>query len=475
MLSFTGIGSGLQVSEIVDALVGAERTPFESRLITQERVFTTDISAVGALKSALETVQESIEGLADADKFQQRTSSGSDSFISLTSSKDAEVGSYSVKVDALASEHKLSSAGFEADDAVGEGTLTFSSGDNSFDISASSTSTLADIRDAINDSEDNESMVATIITGDDGQHLVLSSKETGIDNAITITVDDTSDGNNTDNVGLSRLAFDPAAVDVNGDAAPISNLTEVTAAKDAQITIDGTLVVTSATNTFTDVIDGIDITVKKAHDEDDDVSDISVAENNSNIAAGLNGFIESYNELLTLSNNLGQSSEDGAGAMAGDSLLRGLMNKMRSELSSSFDMGDESQSLSQLGVRTDRDGVLSLDTEDLNEFIENNVDGVQQFFVGTDSKGGFASSMDELMSFYTDSDGLIQNRIDSRTNQLEDLDDDREVFSRKMDSLESRLLSQFNAMDLLVANLNSTSTYLQGQLDNMPGVVRNNN
>lgn len=469
MLSFTGIGSGLQVSEIVDALVGAERTPFESRLNSQEARFTTDISAVGALKSALETVQESIEGLADADNYQQRTASGNDTFISLTSNKDAEVGSYSVKVDALASEHKLSSAGFEADDAVGEGTLTFNSGENSFDIATSDTDTLADIRDAINNSEDNDSIVATIITGDEGQHLVLSSKETGIDNAITIEVDDTSDANNTDNAGLSRLAYQPDSLSPNF----ATNLTEVTEAKDAQITIDGTLVVTNATNTFADVIDGIDITAKKVQDEDDDLSNISIAENNSNIAAGLNGFIESYNELLELSNNLGRSGEDGAGAMAGDSLLRGLMSKMRSELSKSFSAGEgEALSLSQLGVRTDRSGVLSLETEDLNEFIESNVDGIQQFFVGTDSSNGFASSMDELMSFYTDSDGLIQNRIDSKTDQLDSLDDDREVFARKMESLESRLLSQFNAMDLLVANLNSTSTYIQAQLDNMPGVVR---
>jgi flagellar hook-associated protein 2 len=476
MLSFTGIGSGLAVSDIVDALVGAESVPFESRLNAKESTYTTDISAVGALKSALESVQESIESLADADNYQKRTVSGGDTFLAVTSNKDAEVGSYSIKVDALASEHKLSSAGFESTDELGEGTLTFTSGENSFDIVASATNTLSDIRDAINDSDDNTSMVATIITGDDGQHLVLSSKETGVENAISITVDDTSDGNNTDNVGLSRLAFDPAAVDSNGDAAPISNLTEVTAAKDAQITIDGTLVVTNSTNTFTDVIDGIDITAEQEHGDDDDISNIGVSENNNNVAAGLNSFVASYNELLTLSNTLGSSSESGAGVMAGDSLLRGLMTKLRSELSTSFSTSDsDSTSLSQLGVTSDRYGVLSLDTDTLDEFIKNDVDGVQRFFVGTDSSSGFASSMDELMGFYTDPDGLIQGRIDSRTSQLEKIDDDREVFARKMDALESRLLAQYNAMDLLVAQLGATGDYVTAQLDNMPGVVRNNN
>lgn len=389
----------------------------------------------------------------------------------MSSDKEAAVGGYSIEVNALATEHKLSSSAFISEDPVGEGTLTFASGDNSFDIVVSDTNTLSDIRDAINDSTDNDSIVATIITGDDGQHLVLSSKETGVENAISIVVDDTSDSNNTDNLGLSRLAYQPNNVDPNF----ATNMTEVTAANDAQITIDGTLVATSATNTFTNVIDGIDITAKKIHDVDDDVSSANVTENNSNITAGLNGFISNYNSLLELANNLGQSGEGGGGPMAGDSLLRGLMGKIRQEISGSFDAGNGgSLSLSEMGVRGDRYGVLSLDSEDLDAFIDSDVGGVQQFFVGSDSSPGFAKSMDDLMSFYTDSGGLIQNRIDSRQEQLERIDDDKISFARKMENLESRLLSQFNAMDLLVANLNSTSSYVQAQLENMPGVVRQN-
>ena len=161
--------------------------------------------------------------------------------------------------------------------------------------------------------------------------------------------------------------------------------------------------------------------------------------------------------------------------MAGDSLLRGVMSKLRSEITESVDLGDgNSLSLSQLGVETDRYGVLTLNTETLDEQIDTNVNLVQQFFVGDDDDG-FAQSFDELMSFYTDSDGIIQNRIDSKTNQLDDLDDDRLDLASKMESLSSRLYAQYNAMDLLVASLNNTSSYVQAQLENMPGVVRQSN
>ncbi|MBH0050365.1 MULTISPECIES: flagellar filament capping protein FliD [unclassified Pseudoalteromonas] len=474
-ISFNGLGSGLAVSDIVDALVNAEQAPAEARLNTKEANLTTDISAVGALKSALEKVQTSMEALGDSDKYQQRSTSGTDDFISISADENAQPGSYNVKVDALAQAHKLSSPAFAADEAIGAGVITIGSGTNSFSTVLSATNTLEDLRDQINNgpftgNDSNDSVVATIVTSDTGQHLVLTSKETGEDNAITISVQD-DDGNNTDTGGLSRLAYDVSDAD---PANHTTNLTEVNAAQNAQITIDGALTVSSNTNEFSNVIDGVDINVKKLHDIDDDISDISVTENNNNIKTGLNSFISSYNELLELSNTLGASGEDGVGVMAGDSLLRGVMSKLRDTITDSVNVGGSSLSLSQLGVTTDRYGVLSLDSDTLNDQIKSDVSLVQQFFVGSNDDG-FAQSFDDLVSFYTDSDGIIQNRIDSKTNQLDDLDDQRESLTSKMESLSARLYSQYNAMDLLVASLNNTSSYVQAQLENMPGVVRQSN
>jgi flagellar hook-associated protein 2 len=464
-LTFTGIGSGLQVSEIVNAIVGAETAPFVSRSNRKEAEITTDISAVGALKSALESVAQAISGLNDADDYQQRTASGADSFIGLSADKNAQIGSFSVEVNSLAQSQKLMSDAIAETEAVGEGDITVEVNGASFNVAVSASDTLSDIRDAINNNTDNDSVTATIITDDVGQRLVLTSNETGLANAITTTVNDLSDSDNDDNSGLSRLAYDSA----NG----ITNLSEVTAAQDAQITIDGSVVVTNSNNVFENVIDGVTVTAKKTHTVDDDISQISFAANNSNIQAGLNQFVESYNELVTLSKDLGRASEAGSGPLAGDSILRGVMGKLRQQLSESFVVGNgQSLSLNDLGVRADRNGVLSLDTADLNAAIDDDVSAVQQFFVGINNSDGFASSLTTLTEFYTDSDGIIQNRIDSRTNQLERLDDDRISFERKMTALEERLFAQYNAMDLLVSNLNATSTYLQTQLDNLPGVVR---
>ncbi|NQY48161.1 MAG: flagellar filament capping protein FliD [Colwellia sp.] len=573
-ISFTGIGSGLQVSDIVEAIVNAEKIPYESRLARQQGAFTTDISAVGALKSALEAVTASFEGLGDVDQYQQRTATGRDDFIGLSSDKEAEIGKYSIEVEALASAHKLMSGAITDTEAVGEGTLTIESGSNNFNVSVSATATLSEIRDAINDSGDNKSVSATIITDASGQHLVLNSKETGVANAIKVTVDDISDGNNADNLGLSRLAFDATnkltsangfsssdtvgsgtltfnsddndftvtidAADTLSDimetinsnsnnnsvrasivndgtsdylvfssiepgaahaitvtaadddtnnvdglgisqftttnmiaSANVENMAETGTATDAKITIDGTITATSSTNEFKGVIDGIDITAKKIHGVDDDISKISITEDNKNVASGINTFIESFNALVDLSNQLGQVGEGGTGVLAGDSMLRGVMSKIRGQFNKAFDSGNgNTLTLSQLGVRTERDGKLSFEQETLDDLIEQDPDAVQTFLLGADGDNGFVNDMSTFIGFYTDKDGVIQQRIDGKNTQIDKLSSDLEAFQFKMNSLEARLFAQYNAMDLMVAQMNNTSSYLMAQLDNMPGVVR---
>jgi len=623
-ISFTGIGSGLEVTTIVDAMVSAESVPYESRMATLQGAYTTDISAVGALKSALEDVTASFGALGDEDEYQQRTISGRDDFVSLSSDKEAEVGNYSVEVLALATQHKLFSSAIDGDEAVGEGTLSFVSGDNTFDIVVSDTDTLSDIRDAINDSSSNSSVSATIITDSSGQHLVLNSKKTGLDNAITVNASEQSNkltsvagftstdtvgsgtlsfasgGNNfdiavaatdtlsdivtaindsedntsvvarivtdddgqhlvfnsiepgsnnavtvtaadgdggngdlngisqfasvnmdvpavsnDDMTGLSRLISDTTnkltsangfdsndtvgsgtlsfssdgnsfdvtigatdtlddivdainsngdnisvkasividdagdehlmfssrqsgdahaitvtAVDDDGDdsdmagisqfssvnqtaTANIGHMSEIEAAADASIIIDGTIAVTNSENTFKDIIDGVTITANKVHDVDDDISRITISEDNDNVATGIATFVESFNALVALSDQLGSSSEDGGGALSGDSLLRGVMTKIRSQFNQSFDSGNGTTlTLSQLGIRTELDGTLSFEQDTLDDLIEESPDRVQSFFLGSDGDNGFVNNMDEFLGFYTDSDGIIQQRMD---------------------------------------------------------------
>ncbi|MEE3157102.1 MAG: flagellar filament capping protein FliD, partial [Pseudomonadota bacterium] len=85
---------------------------------------------------------------------------------------------------------------------------------------------------------------------------------------------------------------------------------------------------------------------------------------------------------------------------------------------------------------------------------------------------GLMGRLDAKLEPYTKSGGIIEGRTSSLQNTLTGIDEQREQLERRLSSMETRLLAQFNAMDSLVANLSSTSSYLTGQLANLPGVVR---
>lgn len=465
-ISFTGLGSGMPVQDIVSGLVNAERVPFENRLNAKGSELTTKISANGALKSALDELESSLEKLTDDKNYQLRSASGDDDFISITSDKTAQVGSYDIKVNNLAQAHKLMSTPFDSAAAMGEGKLSFTTPNNTtgFSIDVLATDTLSEVRDKINVAADNNDVTATIITDSNGkQNLVMTSNNTGVENALTI--------NATQSDGVTAL--DPAS----GLSMLATGVIETKAALDASVTVDGQITLSSSTNEFKNAIDGITLTAKKAHGVDDAVSNASISEDHSLVETELQKFVDGYNSYRDLAGQLGQASSSGSGPLAGDSMLRGITSKLRSLLNQEFSSDDTTGTLSltQLGVSADQYGKLSLDKDLLNEQLNSDPDAVQKFFVGTDAVPGFAATTESLIKNYTDVGGLIDSRVQGYQDQISELTESQEAFNRKMEQYESRLLAQYNAMDILVANMTSTSSYVMSQLNNMPGVVRATN
>ncbi len=460
-ISFTGIGSGVPVGDIVTGLVNAEKAPYEARMKDKKSDLTTSISAMGAFKSALDKLKTSIEGLSKADSFKESTATGTDEFIKVSSDTTAQLGSFDIKVNNLAQAHKSMTSTFTDAETVGSGTLTFATADGSasFDIVIDPADTLENIRNKINDSTDNSSTIATIITEADGaQRLVMSAKNTGVDNAINVT-----------------------ATSVTGRLADFTttNLTELTEAKDASITVDGAIILTSATNEFKDAIQGVTIDVLKSHDVDEK-STMGIEVNNKLVEEGLESYVTAYNDLSELVKKMSKAGnkekDEKSGILSGDSMLRGVTSKLRNFLSSSFDTASGGTlALTQLGVTADRYGKLTFDKEKLTEQLSDNPRDVQAFFVGTDSTPGFAASMDTFINSYTESYGLVDSRVKGYNKQMTRLDDSLQAFTMKMDKYEARLYSQYNAMDALVANMASTGSFVMSQLNSMPGVVRNRN
>lgn len=453
-ITSAGLGSGLDINNLVTQLVQAEREPVANRLDRREVEYQADISAFGALKSALSEFQTAVKGLQESSAFDATTvTSSNPDLFTATASGAPPTGGFSIEVHRLAEPEKLRTKGFSGSDAeVGTGTLTVALGSDSFDVAVdSSNNTLAGIRDAINNAADNPGVTATIVNVDDGSggtesRLVLSSEEgAGTSKAITVTVAD-DDGNNTDAAGLSQLASD--------------HLVQLQAAVDAEIRVDEQTI-TRDSNTISDAIEGITLTLVSADPEAS--ARLTVGSDSSVASTSINDFVESFNKVVDTLNQLSSfNSETGeAGVLFGDATLRNAESQLRrivggqvTGLEGNFD------SLASIGITTDEQGKLSVDNETLEGAIERDLDAVIQLFA---SENGVVSQLDSALSGYVSSGGLIADRVDGLNTRVERINDQRADLERRLQAVEERYRAQFTAMDALVGELQSTSNFLSQQ------------
>ena len=465
-LSMTGIGSGLDINSIVQASVSAQIEPKRSLLSERESDIDAKISALGKLKSSLSDFQSAVGDLKDASDFQTRSAtSGNEDVFTASASTSAASGSYDIEVSNLASAQKLKSGAFaDSTSTVGSGTLDIQMGGSSFSVDvAAGSDSLADVRDAINDAADNPGVSATIVNVDDGaggteSRLLLTSGETGTANELTVTATD-DDGNNTDGAGLSQLVFDP-----NGSG--VTNMTEQQAAQDAQINIDG-MAVTSSTNTITNAIDGVEIDLASADPGTTYALDVSVDE--EAITESVQSFVDAYNSLKGTLDDLGSynAESDDAGPLVGDATLRSVYSEIRQAIGEPVAGAPADKStLGLLGIETDEYGKMSIDNTALNDTLENDLDALSEVFAGAD---GIATRLDSRLDGYLQSGGIFESRTDGLQQNLDRISDDQAALDRREVALEERLYEQFNAMDRMVAQLNSTKSSLGQALAGLPG------
>ncbi len=500
-ISSIGTGSGIDLEGLVGKILEAERAPTEQRLELKQAETEASISAYGSLKSTLSAYQATLEDLSDAESLETRSATTSNEEIfTATADNEAQATSNSIQVLNLARAHKLASTDFTSpSEAVGSGTLTIGLGAKSFslDIETGVNDSLTAIRDAINTAEANPGVTASLITVDNGLEdggtvtkLVFSTEETGTDNQISITVNESpeaggdgglgggiigggggdpgADPANKDNVGLSRLFF--AADD------PDNQATELAAAEDARITVDG-FVAISSSNSFADVIDGVTITAVGVS-EDPETSPpetLTVSQNPAALQEKIDAFVIGYNELMITINTLtNYDPETGtAGLLNGDSGVRSIESMLRRTLTKEV-AGDNPlsnfTSLASIGLSTQRDGTISLDSEKFSAALEGNIDEIGALFSG---ENGVATELANVADRLLDSDGVIKVRTEGFDKQMRDIDDQRVALERRLTAIEERTRSQFAGLDSLIAQMQSTSSFLTEQLANLSSYKTN--
>jgi len=423
-----------------------------TRLALQEAKANAQLTAIGRLKSALATFQDAIEGLADIERFQQRKVTVSDAErIGATASADAQPASHEIEVISLATAHRLVSTGYPGADAViGEGQLVIASGADSMQIGITAANhTLAGIRDAINASANNPGVRASIVTGADGAHLILAATGTGA--ARAISVDAVAPGS-----ALEALEFGTGTTNA---------LTEATAAADAALEIDG-FAVTSGSHEVEGAIEGATLALLQAGPGTLLDLDVSYDEDAAKSAAA--GFVEAYNKVVgTIAELTAWNADAGTGgALLGDAATRGIKNSLRSALGRAVgDTTDPFRTLAEIGIRTGDDGKLSLDATAFGDALTADFDGVGRLFADEDA--GIAMRLRSIVENFLDTDGRISTRETTLKARLDQIGDRREDLEARMEQVRKRYQAQFNALDMLVGQLNQTSSFLTRQLANL--------
>ncbi|MBT8100383.1 MAG: flagellar filament capping protein FliD [Gammaproteobacteria bacterium] len=452
-----GIGSGLDIDTLVSQLVLFEGQPVRSRLDRREATYQAELSAIGTFRSSLDTFQTALEKLSEIGEFNRTLSGGDEEIFTVSSDESAAPGTYDIEVVRLAQGQKLSSAAFaSAESFVGDGTLTISvpadaaqgGGSFSLELLDSDETTLEGIRDAINTAEDNPGVFASIVNSVDGAHLVLNSTLTGDAKTITVTA---SGGNG----GLEALAYDPPL--------GTTNLTEVQPPLNAEIRIDA-FTHSSATNTVTSAIDGLTFELVSA--DPGTTINVSIGLDRDQTEVLVTDFVDAYNDLVTTVSSLTDYDVETrtSGALQGDSLVSTLMDRLSREFNKAVFL--PLTSLRDIGISVSLEGTLDIDSVKLDDVIATDLNNLRDLF--DDATYGVAVRMDAVIDNYLKADGLFDVRTDSLNASIEDITAQRERLANRLDSLDTRLRSQFLALDQLVAELNSTSGFLGTQLANLP-------
>src|SRR5690606_13229675 len=167
MAGITGIGSGMDIDAMVGALVAAEKAPKEAQLNRLKTATTTKISALGTLRTALSSFQTALKGLNDIKLFENRSAKSSNTdLLTATASKTAQSGTYSVKVEQLATGSKTATKALEGDfTASAAGTLTVKVGDgDGINVEIKEGASLTDVKDALNAALKDSGVSANLLT-----------------------------------------------------------------------------------------------------------------------------------------------------------------------------------------------------------------------------------------------------------------------------------------------------------------------
>jgi flagellar hook-associated protein 2 len=470
-LSSAGIGSGLDVNSIITQLMAIERQPL-TKLESDEKKLTTKVSEFGKLQGMVSSVRDKAGSLSSLTLWAQTAgTSGDASAVAVTTANGAATGKYAVEVRQLAAQQTVSSRVYAASDTPGQfaaGTLTIELGTwtgtptSGFTPKVGATAvtvtleatddTLAKVRDKINAAD--AGVTATIINDASGARLAIRSKASGLESGFRITAAETVD-DGVATTGLSALAY---------NALGASQLTLNQSAANALATING-IAVESASNTLTNVSDGVTLKLNKVTSAP---VEISVDPDSAAAKTAIEDFVKSFNELASFIREQTKYNETlkQGGPMQGDSLVLGLQRQLRAVINEASTASATYGRLADIGISMKSDGTLEIKGGALDNALANTpelrkllaTDGT------TSADTGFMRRFKELGDLLLGADGSFDTRNDTLQQTIERNQERQTQMEARLAATEKRLRAQYEALDRNMGQLSGLQSYMGQQL-----------
>lgn len=446
-ISSIGVGSGLPLDQLLTDLRNSEN---QSLVLIQNKQVGAEnrLNAYNRVQSSIEALKTAAEKLGKDDTYGALKANVSTDAYTATADSKAIAGQYDITVQTLASAQSLVTQGIaDRTEAIGSGgSITITLGDGTEQtLELGADTSINGLIKAINQADPSLGVRATVINdGSDQPHrLMLTATNTGEDAAVaSIAV--------TGNIDLQNLlGFDAEGTNPNIQEQKANN---------ASLLING-IEVTSQTNQVEGAIEGVTLTLAKAGES----GTLNVQRDDSVTTAAVKAFVSAYNNLQnTITSLTSYNVEEQKGsALTGDSLARRAQTQARDALNG-FTSEGVVRTLSQLGITTNHTtGLLEIDDDKLAAGIKDHLGDVRGLLAG---EGGLAQRFTAMADTFLGRDGYIQNAKDGADRNIKELRRQFDETSARIDSKMENYRRQFTALDSMMAQMSSVSSYLTQQL-----------
>ena len=435
-----GLATGMDTSSIVEQLVSLESRPL-SLLRSRQSGMKTQVSALGDLISKLSALATAAKDLGDAGVLGTRSVSANDAFEAVPGSA-ATAGRYGVQVAELARAAKWRSGAFAAGATHAGGTLTLTVQGKTYDpITVADGASLGDVAAQLR------------ALGAPVSAAVLSD---GASSYLSITARDTGHPPAGAPADALTIAFAPAGA----PAGQLPAYAQIEGARNASFTVDG-LLFTRQSNTVSDALPGVTLTLKK---EGGPAEDLVVANDPAATKGRLQKFVDAYNAVMaTVQRQLSPAEGSNRGAsLQGDAAVRGLQRRMQALIVAAVPGLGTTSTLADLGVKTARDGSLSIDQATLDRAVARDPAAVNGLF--SSASTGLSALASDLATSYTRAgDGVLVARQKGLDENIRSLDRQAEAMAARIETFRKNLLRQFAAMEEAVSGYKSIGDFLNRQ------------